>query len=584
MIEEDTRKNLLAETEVFRSAVKTAAGGGSEKALLGLAYYVKSHDGDYWSLRPRWRILAPVLVVLILVGYVLIASCKFWIDRYFYGCKETPYWEMYIYVIPNRIPFTRFVFLPDFLNQIVMDVRLRQQRRIVRMATKDPENIHELFYVAMVDSANVDLQFEAAYFLAAPEWQNRIDDAFDLLDHTLPVILDKKERCGEYLERYVKFCSIYEQDNRVIRAGEKYLDDPRIPPEVRPSFALACAEAHYLKGNYAHAIELVNQYKLRELSQGFLLTMRILWETGKQGEAYTQLKARVEATGEGREQLLYELAKFEFEQEKYAEASAILKEVSDLNPNDYKSRVRSLSMQVKAGDKVGFAVGLNAFFSHFSSNSAAMLALGGYAAEQGDVSLQKRIEALALENRFSELSNFRLLIIETLVTAGRHTEALEQIGDLFMRKPIWLQKNKNVQLQFESLRMVAYFASKQTDLGTIALGRLLNEDLSLPMTVATARRLLALNCAAEAKRLLLRAYAHNHHSQNVLLELVRTDLKSESTDSLGEHLVFLLEGRRPPRRILRQAFETFGSDRFLFSPGRDALLEKMDTLLSVETP
>jgi hypothetical protein len=550
-----------------------------EKALLGLAYYVKIEDGNYWVLRPRLRLLAPALVAVVMLIYVIVASFKYWLDHNFYGYKDTPYWDMYIYVIPNRVPFTNFIFLPDFLNRFVMEARFRQQQRVSRAVAKDPQNLYELFFVVKTQPKNIELQFQGAYFLAAPEWQNRLDEAFEVLDHVLPVILDEKETAARNLSRYVRFCFQYEQDDRLIRACETYLNDPRLTPEARAGFATAYCEALYLKGRFTDASEALDRYKLLESLPGFLLKTRIIWENGERERALLLIKHFTEKTPEGQERLLYTHARFLWEQDKFAEAAAILGKIAAHNPNDFKSRVQQLSMLRKADDKLRLSAAIEEIFARFASSEEALLALGDFAAEQGDVDLQKRIEALALENRFSNLSSFRLLVIETLVTAGRHTEALEQIGDLFLRKPVWLQKNKTVQTQFEALRMLAYFANKQTDLGVVALGRLMHEDLSIPVSVAAARRLLARHHPEEAKRLLLPAYTHTHNSQSVLLELVKMDLKSESTETLGEYLTFLLAGRRPPRYVLDEAIAHFGSDRFLFTQNRDALLAKMDDML-----
>jgi hypothetical protein len=568
--------NLLAKG---RPSVPLKQKPDREKALLGLAYYERVEEGNYWILRPRMRLLAPALVGIILFVYAIAASCKYSLDRYFYGCTDTPYWDMYIYVIPNRIPFTNFVILPDFLNRFVMDARFRQQYRMSLMLSKDPQNLYELFFAAKTQPKNIELQFQAAYFLAAPEWQNRRDEAFDVLDHVLPVILDEKETTTRNLSRYVRFCFQYEQDDRLIRAGETYLNDVRLSLESRNTFAIAYCEALYLKGKFEQASKSLDYYNLLQTLPGFLLKTRIIWENGERERALILIRHFTEKSGEPPERLLYTHARFLLEENRFAEAATLLGRIASLNPNDFKSRVQQLSMFRKMGDTLRLNTAIEEIFARFASSEEALLALGDFAAEQGDVSLQKRIEALALENRFSNLSSFRLLVIETLVTAGQHSEALEQIGDLFMRKPVWLQKNKTVQLQFSALRMLAYFANGQTDLGVVALGRLMREDLSIPVSVATARRLLTLNHTEEAKRLLLQAYTRNHNNQSVLLELVKMDLKSESTETLGEYLTFLLAGRRPPRYVLNEAIEHFGSDRFLFTPNRDALLAKMDEML-----
>jgi uncharacterized protein HemY len=590
MLEEDTRKTSPLRDwwrERREKALdKAARRPEREKALLGMAYYVRVEEGSEWVLRPRWRVLAPVLFGVIALVHATAATCMYWSARYIHDCPTTPYWEMYIYVIPNRVPFTNFVFMPEFLNKHVMAVRKRQTLRMNEILRRNPQNLEELFWVARTKPDDVEIQFQAAHFLASTEWKNRLKDAMEVLEHTLPYIVEQKETTSQNLMRYAQFCYRYEQDDYLIAAARKYLETPELAKELgedsKTSLAISYAESLYLKGDFEKASEVLDKYRLLGYLPGYLLKTRIVWENGEQERAITLLNHFIKATGDerDRERLLYALAKFQWEQNKFSAAAATLGKIVAAKPDDYKPRVRQLSMLASSDDSLRRAAAIDEILTQFGANENAMLSLGSYAAEVGDVNLQRRIEALAGENRFSKLSSFHLLVIETLVTAGRHKEALEQIGDLFMRKPIWLQNNPDVRLQFEALRMLGYFAGGQTDIGNATLDNLMRgNNLPLSVMVATARRLLTLNQHNEAKRLLLQAYSRNHNSQSVLLELVKMDLQSESTEVLGGHLTDLLAGRRPPRYVLRGAYEYLGSDRFLFTRNREKMLDQMDFML-----
>jgi uncharacterized protein HemY len=553
-------------------------------AFLGFAHYIRVGESG-WSLRPRWRAIAPALAAIALIIYLAAVFYQYYRDRYFYDCETTSLRDTFLRVIPNRIPRTDIVFLPPFINDVIVAARARQTANMAEKLFANPRNVWDILWAANAMPNNIEAQFQAAYYLASPDWLDRLNNAFAVLDNALPRIIRSPDResIRRDLTRYIKFCSEYDQDQRIVTAAENYLDDPQLPEDARGALATAYAEAIFLRGDLAKSRQILERYKIADSLSGFILSTRIIWENGEHDRAIALIKKRADRGGEGRERLLYALAKFYWEEKDIKKAAETVAQVIAHSPDDFRPRVYLYSLirgpehraqRLELADKI---------IADFRTNESAMLALGSSAADNGDFDIQKRVTALAFEQRFPRIANFRLLSIETLVAQRRYDDAVEQISDILLKQPSWL-RTQNMQEQFESLRMLAYF-SKQEDaaMGVITFERLLKKRMSVQMCVAIARRLVGLDRHHEALLLLQNAYKQNPFNQGVLLELVKLDLKDPDAPALAEHVDRLTEARRPPRYVLQDAYERLGSDRYLFVPRRDKIMAKLDTMLTSRT-
>ncbi|MDR2980986.1 MAG: tetratricopeptide repeat protein [Puniceicoccales bacterium] len=555
-----------------KSAQKKVTPEQTRSALLGLAFYQRKENGN-WVLRPRLKVLAVVMLVLAIVVYFAAATTMYIFNRYHRECEETSYAEMMLYVIPNRIPFTKVVFMPEFLNKYIVNARMSQQEKLGRMVLAKARTPQDLMLAARLMPNNWEAQLRAAIIMLGP-FVNRIDDAFSILDKTL----ENELQNTKFITQYIQICFMYDQDNRLINSAQKYLDDPRISAEAKNNLATSYAEALFLRGEFEKSNDVLEKYQLIQTLSGFLLKVQMIWENGEHERAINLIKGINKEVG-GNDRLLYALAKFYWEEDRLDDAAQTLALIAILKPNDYKARIYMLPLLVGENNKVRREEAINAIIQQFGADENAMLAMGSYAADQGNYDLQLRINKLAIENRFKKLANFRLLLVETLLTGGRNPEALKDISELFTLNPPWL-KDRMLQGQFEALRMLAYFSSNQNDLGVITFNKIVdNPEIPVQIAVSIARRLLRLNRPEEAKALLHNAYVRNHNNQGVLLELVKMDLKSESTATLGEHLGHLIAGRRPPRYVLEDAYNKLASDRYIFTPNRDKLIEDVTDML-----
>jgi len=569
-----------------RKVSKTRVRNGVETrtTLLGFAHYVRNPGKNYWVLRPRWGAFGALVVAVVLLVWFAVAGYVYWFNRYILGCERTSFANMLVYVLPNRIPRTEIVIFPEFLNNWVVAARNRQSANLSDMWFDNPRSVLHLIWAASASPSNIEAQFQAAYYMASPDWLDRFQDGFTLLDSTLPTIMELKDpvEIRRNLMRYAQFCAQYDQDIRIIRAAETYLDDPRMPADARKALATTYAEALFLRGDFTKASAVLSKYKLLGNLSGFLLNARIIWENGEQERALRLLRKFISETADGKDKLLYAYAKCCWERGDKAGAVSALRQIIAAQPDEFRPSIYLLGLLNKPEDKAEREQLFADFLSKFGASENAMLSAGSYAADHGEVEMQNRINALAFEHRFKNLASFRLLQIETLLSAGRHEQVLLDIGDLITKKPNWLRE-KRTQEQFEALRMLAYFGAKDsgsTDIAIVIFRKLVKTRLSQPMLIAISRRLLALGRPEEARQLLLDAYTQNPYNQGLLLELVKLDLKSDKSEDLGEHLRYLVDARRPPRYVIEQAYAKMGGDKYLFAPGRDKLLEDLDEMLT----
>ncbi|MDR2512513.1 MAG: hypothetical protein LBD01_01755 [Puniceicoccales bacterium] len=563
-----------------RRKKKKASQKIRQKAFWGLAHYIKNRGGE-WVLRPRWKLLLPLGAIVLATAYLGTVGYLYWMHRYYLKCKETSLPDMFIYAIPNRIPFTSFSFLPQELDQYIINVRLGQREKLGNMlASSGNKNIYTILQGADLAPSNIEAQFEAAYVFA--EILFRIDSAFVALDRTIPYIMQNKESAPKNLARYVQLCFKYDQDKRVIALAERYLPESGLNTELRIGLATAYAQALFQRGELEKANTVLEKNQLLGTVQGFILHIQIIWENGQQERAINKLLTYIRAGTEGRDHLLYQLARFFWEQGKKEDALETLKAIAASQPTDYKAYIYQLSLLTSETDQPRREALINTIISKFASNERAMLVLGSYSADAGDVALQDRISTLAYENRFPNLARFQLLLIETNLSKGNTSAALDQISNILHFNPTWYKNNEELRTSFNILRMITDFSCGKDELGKVAFRRIMEKDvlpMPMPMVVATARRLLKLNRPNEAKDILRIAYENNKQNQSILLELVKMDLKTESASTLGEHLTQFLDARRPPRYILNEAIDRLASDRFIFTPNRERLLADIKTML-----
>jgi hypothetical protein len=249
------------------------------------------------------------------------------------------------------------------------------------------------------------------------------------------------------------------------------------------------------------------------------------------------------------------------------------------NPFSIEQRLEYINLQGKSGDKQGVKDAIEAIFKQYSNENAAMLLLGNYAADNGDMKLVRRVYDIAIQNNFP-IGAYCLLLLETMITTGDYQGAVKFSEDIYKSKPIWIKRYEDV---LGCLRAISYYATGNVNMADILISDVLNRNTATPrILVATARRLDGLGARAFAQKLLENAVERFPRHQLALTRLVQLDIRQGNSTNLDKHIVRLLGMRRPPRELVVDARKSLGSDRFIFTNNREKIMKEIDTLIDVK--
>jgi len=79
------------------------------------------------------------------------------------------------------------------------------------------------------------------------------------------------------------------------------------------------------------------------------------------------------------------------------------------------------------------------------------------------------------------------------------------------------------------------------------------------------------------------AYDLNPNNQQILSELLSTELALGMSTHMKEYLDKLLDMRRPSRNLLEKAYKELASDRFIFATNRAEMMVELRSLLGTDS-
>jgi tetratricopeptide (TPR) repeat protein len=212
----------------------------------------------------------------------------------------------------------------------------------------------------------------------------------------------------------------------------------------------------------------------------------------------------------------------------------------------------------------------------FREDETALQSLANFAADTGNIDLARRTYEEALENEFG-VDAFALLLIEAHLVNKDYPGALSFSEELLKERPDWLSSRWAI---FNSLRAVASYGINRPDLGEIYLQDFIDGANNQVQTyLAVARRFTNTDRYQQARKVLSIAYQKAPTNQQILSELIRTELFLGNTENLNRLLSRLLQMRRPQMDLVTEAYNKLGSDRFIFTPDRQSLLLQLSALL-----
>lgn len=400
----------------------------------------------------------------------------------------------------------------------------------------------------------------------------RLDLAKKVLLDGLPFLLSDPA----YLQAVFGFLLQQQDDDAVRRIGAGLLSSGHLSAEAADVTTLACASACYFRGRYDQAEDFLLSRLLDRTHDGRLLLAQIDWDRGYRDLALLNVRALTEdfpASEAGLAQFGAWLRETDARDE-YRRLCLLRRFAT---PDAAAPRIALLHALREAGDASALAAETEALLQDFAHDEAALAALGEFAAHAGDPALARRAHDLCRSRGLTgEATAF--LLIEASIAARDHRAALAIADELLETHPDWAERHG---LLFDSLRAVALFGLHDDATARLHLKRFLSRPgLRAEPLLVIARQLAAVGARPEARQTLAHALAADPLNQAAAAQLVVLDLELGLSDALPADLHRLAGMRKPSPGVLCAAVARLGSDRFLFTPGRDSALHAAHTALA----
>ena len=538
--------------------------------------------------RPVWRriaLLAPIFLTLL---WVALSEANYFKERFMNGIPTTRRADMYLYLPDTLANSAANLFLGKEA------VRLRERAKLLSVKDSYGRAAHlhrkgEYFvqiakaalarqdyaefakYIgtgAQLTPANLEAQRLCADLFFAFQ---RPLDGYQLIEESLGFARNDRE----YFRFYVQRCLMLDQDARLIATAAKHLAEPGLDPAIRGDLLLASAQAHFLRGDFGPAAQIIKDNRLETTTEGFLLKCELLWESGERVAAREELDAALVNYPAG-VRLLEMKARWLKETGDLRGARDCLDLIAISLPDRPEPLVQSLYLFPGEEHQAKRAEVISRLLARYGQQESAMLDLARFGNDTADVALTARLARHARERRFTNRVRFDLVHVECLLNAGRARETILLVDDLYKQaeRDQWVAETR---IAFDALRTIAYFADGQTEIGSINLQKLMqHRNVPPQVLVSASRKLIAARRYDEANDVLIQAHLQNETNQAVLMQIVRIKLDHPPiAGDLETYLRRLMQNRRPPKEVLTAALRRLGSDAYLFSPEREGLLGEL---------
>ncbi len=524
----------------------------SATVLFGLAVRERGPSGK-WRLRFLFGRIFALIFAIAVVGYLAVAGVAY---AYFQskGYRETTY-----------------------VDALMLPLNFEQNRKArsehhfkAAQAALERQDISAA-YIGLRTAVRLDEGHLDARLILA-QFQQAFGE-LALARETLADGLIYGQDRLDYVRAFIQIQLAAQEDQLVIDTASELLPKSN-DPDIKNLLAFASAQAHFFRGQYDEAESLLLEYGLADNPGGILLIARVNWNRGATDLAIEQLKAA--------------LAKNPTADQLYEALSAYHQEMGDLETARTYAVLRNMNAPLSVGPRIGLLRIIHELgekeqaqrqasdiLRQFRKDERALMDLGNFATNNGDTSLMRRIYQTALEEGFN-IAPFALLVIECRIAAGDFAGASQFCQQLDEESPDWLENQRGT---FNSLRAVAYYGLGNEQLATLHLNRFLESNQRSQAHTAIARRFEDLGGWLMARRVLQRAYQQNPNNQNALTQLIALELRLGNSAEVSAYLARLLKMRRPSEAVLRDAYQRLGSDQFIFTPNREAILLEMRSLL-----
>ncbi|BET66257.1 hypothetical protein ASA1KI_11750 [Opitutales bacterium ASA1] len=535
------------------AAVTDARAMGRATLLFGFFRY-RRIDGRV-RVRPVWSRFFVGFAVLCVAGWLALATAAWWFVTQRRGVPDVSFFDI---ALPYRWDEYQRKRGADYLAR----ARAAQERGEYREA-------YQLYRVGLTKApGDLDGRVRLAGLLVA---FGRPDMAADTLDAGLPWAGTDVS----YLGNLVQLLLARQEDERLLDLVDRLAPDAVAGSERARLLGIAAATAHFFRGDHPAMSAALRRSGLADTAEGRLLEIRAQWERGLTNSALLELRRLIEQAPlheEAHALLVSFLSELGRPQE--AVSAAVGRTVAF--PESDAARVGLLSALQAAGATERVARETDRLLAGVATRPGAISGLAEFAIETGDVALADRIEALAATSAVS-VQIGALVSVETRLAAGDYEAALARLEALLAAPPEWAAHQTGT---LAGLHAVALFGVGRNDAGELRLSEFLAQPgLHAQNRVAIARRLRHAGAVAAARRVLTPA-AVSRLDHAVLVAAIELDLDTGTHTRLLPDLERLLAMRRPPTAFLHRAVAAVESDRFLFSPARDAVLARLEELLA----
>ena len=505
-----------------------------------------------WHVQIQWKRMVVFTTLALGLGWISLASAAYFFVKYQRGFTEVSFADMLM--LPTRWQAYQ-VSKGDFF------VRSAQAHL---KAEKYREAFHDLRIGLVKSPGNKEGRLLLAQFYGA--WQRS-----DLAQQTLLDGLQYHRTDQDYLKLLFSFLLQRQEDERTLTLAKTLLGNSQTASPNNQLIALAAASASFFRGNYDQAEDYMRTYGLENTRDGRLLATRIAWERGLKDIALAQLG-----------QLASEFPK---DEEIYAQSVSYLREAgrddearreSFLraigNPGDARARIDLLYALHKEGDIAAVNANVEEIMQDFTRNTSALLALADFAANTGNPALARRIYDYAKAGK-TNWEGPALMMIEANIVAKQYQSALQLVRQLLQGNPEWAKRYYAV---FNGLQAIAHYGLGDPESAQLFLNNFLTQSsVRADNLIAVSKRLMDVGAQTQARQVLVQAVKADPLNQAALSGLIKIDLALNNTDTLAVNIRKLLDMRKPSKELLAAAYRKLGSDLFLFSPGRVALLQDL---------
>lgn len=497
------------------------------------------------AIRPFWGRIVLWFLVLICVGWTLLATGLFVFVKYRRGFSEVQYSHMIL--LPWKLDAYRRSKGEFLIQEGLAKAEVQEWRAAFDLLRPG--------LLAVPDHREARLLTARIYLMAG-----RPDMARTLL---VEGVAYHGDQLG-YLREALGFFFGLQADEAVIDLTRELR--PRLDPKVPAArmAATALSYAYFNRERFDEAEAVLAEAHLLGTPEARFVAARIAWERGRRADALAQLRelaSQVPGEVEGYRTLIAYLR----EDRRWAEMRRASLQRQFVLPEQPEAYVDFIAACAEEGDEVRRAEAETAFFERFGNDTAALMKLADSSANAGRIETVRHVAQRCRELGRDEADSSLLLLAAHLETRD-YRGLLAAWSELARRPAGWSGRHR---LMADGLRAVALYGTGQEMEASILTQRLVETRLlPAPALVSVARQLRTAGQKVEARRMAEHARTLDPLYQPALVFTLECMLEQKDLSQAPALVERLLGMRKPPVELLRSLTQALDSDQYVFLPDR----------------